>query len=227
MNRLTLGCLLALCATAAHAQTPDWQVTLGTATDSRSKMASKSEGKPFLAGTATATLDAFTFTTAVETVQASTGADYEISTGLGYRRSIAGTDFTFNATHKFQPDADFGTDNTAWEFTADAQRAFGPIKTRLRLQYSPDGTGTTNAWTYVEVQGSLHLTTDLTASAALGRREQDNSLDYTGAHVGVTYALTPRLTADVRYVATDSPDPGPQYADTFVIGFTYTLTDPS
>ena len=56
------------------------------------------------------------------------------------------------------------------------------------------------------------------ATASIGRREQDNSVDYTGWNAGFTYALTRRLEAEVRYHATDADLPGEQYADALVAG---------
>ena len=44
-------------------------------------------------------------------------------------------------------------------------------------------------------------------AAAIGRREQDNSLDYTAWNAGVTYALTDNIDADLRYYATDADVP--------------------
>ena len=57
-------------------------------------------------------------------------------------------------------------------------------------------------------------------TAAIGRREQDNSLDYTAWNAGVTYALTDNLDADLRYYATDADVPGEQYADGLVAAIT-------
>ena len=61
------------------------------------------------------------------------------------------------------------------------------------------------------------FTPRLEGTAAIGRREQRNSIDYTGWNVGATYALTQNLDLDVRYYDTDVDLPDDQkYDDTVV-----------
>ena len=117
-----------------------------------------------------------------------------------------------------QVDAASGYDDDAWEVTADVKRSIGPASARVRLQYSPDGTGSTEAWTWVEARVGWDFTNKLHGSAAIGRREQDNSVDYTGWNAGFTYALTDQLEGELRYYATDADVPGEQYADALVVG---------
>ena len=57
--------------------------------------------------------------------------------------------------------------------------------------------------------------------AAIGRREQDNSIDYTGYDIGLNYALTRNLEAELRWYGTDADVPGEQYADSLVAGVSF------
>ena len=102
--------------------------------------------------------------------------------------------------------------------SCSARCSIGPAGARLRLQHSPDGTGSTEAWTWYEARVSWDFTDKLSGSTAIGRREQDNSLDYTGWNAGFTYALTQTLEADLRWHATDANEPGEQYKDGLVFG---------
>ncbi len=86
------------------------------------------------------------------------------------------------------------------------------------MQYSPDSTGATEAWTWAEARLGWEFTDKLYASAAIGRREQDNSVDYTGYDIGLNYALTRNLEAELRWYGTDADVPGEQYADSLVAG---------
>lgn len=198
----------------------DWSFAFGAATDNRSKDASKSDGEAYVWGRAewAGTSNLFYAGTGFETIKSSTGSDLELEVGGGFKPELAGFDLDLNATYKQQIDADPGADDDAWEFTADVRRAIGPASGRLRLQHSPDGTGGTRAWTWYEARLGWAVTDKLEATASIGRREQDNSVDYTGWNAGFTYALTRRLEAEVRYHATDADLPGEQYADALVAG---------
>lgn len=216
--------LLALATTAA-AQDPappsgSWSFIVGAATDNRSKAASKSDGDPFVWGQAqwTSASGLFYAGPAFETIRSATGSELELEASAGVRPQFAGFDFDVSAAYKHQVDADPGADADAWELTADMKRSIGPASGRLRAQYSPDGAGATEAWTWVEAQLGWDFTDRLYASAAIGRREQDSSVDYTGYNVGVSYALTRTLEADLRWHGTDAEVPGEQYADRLVAG---------
>jgi uncharacterized protein (TIGR02001 family) len=216
---------LLLAAVPAAAQEPpsgSWAFAFGAATDNRSKDASKTEGEPFVWGEAewNNASGFFYGGASFETIDSS-GSDLEVKVSGGVRPQVAGFDVVLDVAHKWQVDANPGADDDAWEFTADVKRSIGPASGRVRLQYSPDSTGSTEAWTWVEAQIGWDFTDKLSGSAALGRREQDNSLDYTGWNVGVAYALTRNLEADVRYYATDVEVPGEKYDDRLVVGVSY------
>ena len=215
---------LLACATAATAQdappaSGSWSFALGAATDNRSKDVSKSDGEPFVWGEAEweSASGMFYAGPSFETVKSS-GSELEVALNAGVRPEFAGFDLDLNAKHKWLVDANPGTDDDSWEFTADVKRSIGPASGRIRLQYSPDSTGATEAWTWTEALVGWDFTDKLYASAAIGRREQDNSVDYTGWNVGVAYALTRNLEAELRWYGTDADVPGEQYADSLVAG---------
>jgi uncharacterized protein (TIGR02001 family) len=208
----------ALPAAAQSSPGGSWSFAVGAGTDNRSKEASKSDGDPFAWGEAEWTSGSGLFYAGpgFQTIKSSSGSELELGVGAGVRPEIAGFDLDLNVTHKYQVDAAPGYDDGAWEFTADVKRSIGPASGRLRLQHSPDGAGATKAWTWVEARVGWDFTPRLQGTAAIGRREQDNSLDYTGWNAGVTYAVTRNIDADLRYHATDANVPGEQYADALV-----------
>lgn len=216
---------LALFAGSAHAQDAagDWSFGLGAATDNRSKDASKSDGEPFVWGEARWSNSSGFFYAgpAFETIKSSTGSDLEVSLTAGIRPEIAGFDLDISAEHKWHVDANPGADDNAWEFTADIKRSIGPASARVRVQHSPDSTGSTEAWTWVALRGGWEFTNRLSGTAEIGRREQDNSIDYTGWNVGFSYALTDAIEADLRWHATDADVPGEQYKDGLVAGIAF------
>lgn len=219
--------LLGLSAGAVQAQdapasnpSDGWSFVVGAATDNRSKNASKSEGDPFAFAQATwESADGLFYAgPSAETIKSSTGSNLETDVSVGVRPQWFGFDWDLNVAYKYQIDADPGADNDAFEFTATVERSIGPAFAGVELQHSPDGTGGTEAWTWVALSGGWDFTDKLTASAEIGRREQDQSVDYTGWNAGFTYALTRDLEAEVRYHDTDAGEPGDQYAGALVAG---------
>lgn len=214
---------LLILASTAQAQAQDmpgrWSFSAGAASDNRSKDASKSDGDPFVWGAAEWESDSglFYVSPAAETIK-SGGSELEVELAGGVRPQWAGFDFDLNVAHKWRLDANPGYDANAWEFTADMKRSIGPASARLRLQHSPDGAGSVKAWTWVALRGGWDFTDKLNVSAEIGRREQDESVDYTGYNIGASYALTRNLEADLRWHGTNAKVPGEQYADALVAG---------
>jgi uncharacterized protein (TIGR02001 family) len=217
------GALLLAASPAVAQQADNWSFAVGAATDNRSKGASKSDGEPFVWGEAEWESDSGFFYAgpSFETIKSPTGSELEVAVNLGIRPQFAGFDFDLNVEHKWQVDADRGSDDDAWEFTADMRRSIGPASGRLRLQHSPDSTGSSQGWTWYEAQVGWDFTNKLSGSAAIGRREQETSVDYTGYNIGLTYALTRSLEADLRWHGTDASVPGEQYSDALVAGISF------
>ncbi len=218
---------LLVCAVPAAAQdgplAGSWSFAFGAATDNRSKDASKSDGDGYVWGEADweSASGLFYAGPSFETIRSSTGSELELKVDAGLRPEIAGFDLDLNAAYKYQVGANPGADEDSWEFTADLKRSIGPASGRIRLQYTPDSIGSTEAWTWVEARVGWDFTDKLRGTASVGRREQDNSIDYTGWNAGFTYALTERLEAELRYHATDADVPGEQYADALVAGISF------
>lgn len=224
----TVAAATALLACAAPAVAQDapsgsWSFAVGAATDNRSKDATKSDGDPFAWAEAewASASGLFYVGPGLQTIKSSSGSELELAVGAGVRPQLAGFDLDLNLTRKYLVDAMPGYDDGAWEVTADVSRSIGPASGRVRLQYSPDGTGATEAWSWAEARVGWAFTPRLEGSASIGRREQDNSLDYTGWNVGFSYALTRNLEADLRYHATDAEAPGEQYDDGLVAGLSF------
>ena len=219
-----LAAALLACALPASAQdaSGSWAFAFGAATDNRSKDASKTVGDPFVWGEAEweSASGLFYAGPSFETVD-SNGSELEAALAAGLRPQFAGFDFDFSAKHKWLVDADPGADDDSWEFTADVARSIGPARGRLRLQHSPDNLGASEGWTWYEAQVGWDFTHKLSGSAAIGRREQETSVDYTGYNLGVSYALTRAAELDLRWYGTDAEVPGEQYSDSLVAGISF------
>ena len=221
---LTIAAMLVAAApAAAFAQSGgSWSFEVGAGTDNRSKDASKSGNDGYAYGSATwqSGDGLFYVMPSVQTIQGG-GSNLETILTAGYQPEAFGYQFDVNLAYKYRIDANPGYDDDAWEFTADMKRSIGPASARLRLQYSPDGTGSTKAWTWVALRGGWDFTDKLNVSAEVGRRDQNNSVDYTGWNVGGAYALTPKVELDLRWHDTDADVPGEQYKGALVAGINF------
>ena len=221
MIRLLMLALALLVAVPAMAQERPVRFSVGAGTDNRSKDVSKSDGDPYAWAQAEWSGDGGFYALAeVQTIDGG-GSRVELAPKVGYAIEGLGFEWNVSAAYKYRVDAAPGYDEDAWEFTADVQRAFGPAKARLRLQHSPDGTGSTKAWTWTAVRLAYALTDALKASAEVGHRAQDASPDYTGWNAGFDYAVTREISLSLYYYATDADDAGRQYDDALVAGVAY------
>ena len=189
---------------------------LGGGTDNRSKGASKSGNDAYVFGEVQWNAsNGFYADLEFETIDSS-GSTVETEAEAGWQYSAFGLDFDTSASHKWRLDANPGQDDAAWEYQFDVIKDFGDVDTRFRVEHSPDGLGSTEAWTWVEGRVRFPLTDSLKASATLGRREQDNSPDYTGWNAGVAWAVTDTTSLDLRWHGTDIEEEGEQYENALV-----------
>ena len=228
MTRLALPLLFAAIVAPAPVLAQDipgeFSFDFAAGTDNRSKGASKSEGDPFGLAAIEWSVSDFYVAAEGESIDHSTGSQFEAEINAGWRPEAAGFEFDFNAAHKWYLDARPGTDDAAWEFTADVSRDLTDrVDARLRFQYSPDSAGGTRSWTWVEARGRMRVHERVRVSAAVGRREQVNSRDYTAWNIGADFRLTDFASVDLRYYDTDVDNPSATYEDAVVavlnIGF--------
>ncbi|WP_396593551.1 TorF family putative porin [Brevundimonas sp. R86498] len=196
--------------------TSHWSFEFGAGTDNRSKGTSKTDDAPYVFGEVQwNAASGFYADAEFETINSS-GSRVETELEAGWQFSAVGLDFDTSLSRKWRLDADPGQDDDAWEYQFDILRDFGPVDTRLRLEHSPDGLGSTRATTWVEARLRWPLADRLRASATLGRREQDNAPDYTGWNAGVAWSVTDTTALDLRWHGTDAKDLGSQYEDALV-----------
>lgn len=103
------------------------------------------------------------------------------------------------------------------ELKAAASRAFGPATLGAAVYYSPEYAGKGGSSTYFEVNGAVPVAEKLTLSGAVGRQTIKNYDDYNTWNVGLAYALTDKLSADLRYHDTSEHGFGAIYDSRVVV----------
>lgn len=200
-----------------------WSMELGGGTDNRSKGASKSGGDPFVFGEVQFNAaNGFYVDAEFETIDSS-GSKVETEIEAGWQGAAGGVDIDLSVSQKWRVRADPGQDDAATEVQFDLARDFGIMDARLRIEHSPDGLGSTKAWTWVETRIRWPLTTRAQAVVTVGRREQDNAPDYTGWSVGAVYALSETTELELAWHGTNVGDRGEQFDDALVLAFLVAL----
>jgi uncharacterized protein (TIGR02001 family) len=103
------------------------------------------------------------------------------------------------------------------ELKAAASRTFGPATLGAAVYYSPEYPGNGGDATYFEANAAMPVAEKLTLSGAVGHQSIKNYKDYNTWNVGVAYALTDKLSADLRYHDTDEHSLGKIYDSRLVV----------
>lgn len=194
---------------------------IGVASEYIGKGLGKSAGDPSVNGSAEISSGAFYASVFASTAKLSQGSDAEIVSAIGWRPQAAGYKFDFSVVNRDLPGTRAGVDANFWEYQADAARKLGPVNTRLRINYTPDGFAATKEAWWVELQGTISVGPKTKASAAIADRTADGGAEYAAWNVGVKHALTDKLAADVRWYDTDSHALGENYDGRLVGALTY------
>lgn len=213
LGRLVLvGAAVALSAAmAAPAAARSIDVQLGVASEYMGKGASKSAGDPSVNGVVEMSRGAFYGSVFASTAKLSQGSDAEIITSLGWRPKAAGFAFDLSAMYRDLPGTRAGIDANYWEYQADVSRKLGPVATRLRVNYSPDGFAATKQAWWIEAQAAAPVGPRTRLSGAFGVRSADGGADYNAWNLGVKHNLGERWSADVRWYDTDGHALGENY----------------
>lgn len=212
---------VSLAPTAAHAQSVSGQIAV--ASEYVGKGLGKSAGEPSISGSVELESGAFYASAFASSADLSSGAHAEIVTAVGYRPEFAGFTLDVSVVNRDLPGVVAGYDRNYWEYQADASRKLGPVSTRLRVNYTPDGAGGTREAWWTELQGGLALDGRTKATAALAERRADGGAEYLAWNAGVKRKLTDQVSLDVRWYDTDGHSFGEAYEGRLVAALTLAL----
>lgn len=142
----------------------------------------------------------------------------EIDLYGGFRPTVGDTSFDFGALYYgYSKDKGAAGSFSYFELKAAASRTFGPATLGAAVYYSPEYPTDGGSATYFEGNAAVPIAPKLTLSGAVGRQTIKNFKDYNTWNVGVAYALTDRLAADLRYHDTDEHGLGKIYDSRVVV----------
>lgn len=228
MTRLHPACLalvaaatLAAVAPAARAQdaagpTINWSAT--AATDYVWRGVSQTGGNPAVFGTVQISNNGFYAGAGAENVDFGEGTDAEYDLWAGWAGPVGGG-FTLDAGlvrygYVGAPD---GSDYDTVEAKVALSHAVGQGTIGAVIMYTPDYFGVEDSALYYEANGSLPLSAGWSLSGAVAHQAISGSNgDYTTWNLGTGYALTRRVSLDLRYSDTDAHDFGSTYDATVI-----------
>ena len=143
----------------------------------------------------------------------------EIDFYAGLRPTVGDTSLDFGVLYySYTKDKDLTPGAYSYfEFKAAASRTFGPATLGAAVYYSPEYPGKGGGATYFEANAAVPVAEKLTLSGAVGQQTIKNYKDYSTWNVGLAYALTDNLSADLRYHDTSEHDLGKIYDSRVVV----------
>ncbi|MBX3478956.1 MAG: TorF family putative porin [Caulobacter sp.] len=200
-------------AGAAEAREVDaaWKVKATAASEYMSKGAGKSDGDPALQMEIAYEAGPLDIGVWGSTAAFAEGGDAELQAFVSGDIDAGPIDLDLRAMVKHAPGTVDGVQDTWLELRADGEVKAAGSTLRLRVEYSPDSYGRTEAAWWIELQASRKIAADWKVSAAYGAREQDLGTDYRAWNAGVTWKATERLSLDLRWYDTDNHGGGSKY----------------
>lgn len=198
-------------------------VQLGVATQYIGKGLGKSNDEPSLSGSVEVAHGGFYASLFGATAELSQGSDAEILTTVGYRTDFGGYGLDLAVINRDLPGSRKGIDANYTEYQADASRKFGPVSTRLRVNYTADGFAATQEAWWIELQGGIALNASTRATVSIADRSADGGASYTAWNAGVKRKLPQNLAIDLRWYDTDGHRFGDTYDGRLVAALTLSL----
>jgi hypothetical protein len=129
--------------------------------------------------------------------------DGEVGALIGYRKGFGRTELSGSAAIKHLINTVQGIDRSALEVAFAATHAFGDLKPRVSITYSPDDLSTTGRTAFWEAGASYQFGKKTSASAGIGVRSRTGGPDYTSFNAGLTRTLVGPFSAEIRLYDTN------------------------
>lgn len=216
---LTVASLLTVAAAqsvAAQSAPVRFSGLVTVATDSASKLSSETRNKPQAMISGQVTKGAFYAAVRLKNIKGGDGSDSQQDFALGVKGQVAGFDMDVVGAYKIKPGSTF-SDNTYFEWKGTIARTWNRTTASFEIEHSPDPIGLTEDSLWLGVNLAQKLDDKWSVSGGVGTYRLKPANDYSGVHLGATYAVTPKTTLDLRYYDTDDHSRGKSHQGRFVL----------
>lgn len=190
------------------------QVTL--ATDSASKLSSETRNKPQAMVYGQVSKGPFYAGVRLKNIKGGDGSDSQQDFALGVKGQVAGFDMDVVGAYKIKPGSVF-SDNTYFEWKGTIARTWNRTTASFEIEHSPDPLGPTEESLWLGVNLAQKLNDKWSVSGGVGTYRLKPANNYSGVHLGATYAVAPKTTLDLRYYDTDDHDRGKSHQGRLVL----------
>lgn len=199
---------LALAGVAqAQDSSPTFAFNVGANTDYVFRGFSQSDEDPSIYGGVDATLGMGYAGVWVSTVNFGNGTDAEFDLYAGVKPTVGPVNFDLGVIYYGYVDQPSNSNEDYWEGKIAASVPAGPATIGAAVYYSPEFFGKTGEAWYYEANAAIAIPdTKFSISGAVGRQEIDKAADYTTWNVGAGYAVSDKVSLDVRYWDTNLSD---------------------
>lgn len=209
---LAAASTLALTAGVAQAQDgPKLSYNLGVASDYVFRGVSQTQEDPQVFAGVDLSAGKLYAGTWVSNVDFGDKTDAEVDLYAGYKPTVGAATLDLGVIYYGYLGAPKGADYGNVEVKAAASVPAGKGSLGASVFYSPDSFGAAKEAVYYELSGGYPVTAKWTVSGAVGRQTYEGSGDYATWNIGAAYALTDKLSLDLRYHDTDEHGFGKTY----------------
>jgi uncharacterized protein (TIGR02001 family) len=202
-------------ASAASAAEFDFSVNAAITNDYVFRGVSQSDGQVTPQGGADATYGIVYGGVWASGVDFGDSTDAEVDVYGGVRPVYGGFNFDVGFVYYGYVDQPTGSPWDYWEVKGAVSHAVGKGSVGAVVFYSPEFTGKTGDAVYAEVNASYPIMEKISVSGGFGHQEIDLAPSYNTWNVGGTFAISDKISLDLRYWDTDSHELGDIYESRF------------
>lgn len=214
---LLLSAILMSLTAAAQAETPQLSYSLGAASDYVFRGVSQTNEDPFAFGSVNLAAGGFYVGAGAENVDFGNSIDFEYDLWAGWTTKLGQLGLDLGLVRYGYHDQPDGVDLDTLEYKLALSHPLGPVQAGAALYYTSDYFGSDDSGSYAELNASYSVNEQWSVSGAYGKQDVGSGLDYATWNLGLGWAASKRVSADLRYHDTDAHEAG-AILDSRVVG---------
>lgn len=214
---LLLAAILSCTAGPALAEAPQISYALGAASDYVFRGVSQTNEDPFVFGSVNLAAGGFYVGAGAENVDFGNSIDFEYDLWAGWTTKLGALGLDLGLVRYGYHDQPAGVEIDTLEYKLALSHPLGPVNAGAAFFYTSDYFGSDDSGTYAELNASYSVNEQWSVSGAYGKQDVGTGLDYATWNLGLGWAASKLVSADLRYHDTDAHEAG-AILDSRVVG---------